>query len=276
MEAALFTYIFLFIVIQQSKGFDIMHKAARRSSSVSEFPGTPGIDAASPLVGYSTSHGSKGKTEQRKQNRIKETLRRCKSTPEKKPATQSTADTNPDTWKCVWDKERGYVTDLIAEQRPTTNQPQLSYFAYLGNHHPGKGRYQAVSNDAEVVINLGNSIVARNCSSANANSEEKESSEFQGNAAHISEPIKTDTTQFVECCSCMCCVKAIFYHCTKDGEFERDWANEPCACEVPGNECVARWSILGMLSLFMPCLMCYPVIKICCKSPLNSLRKWKS
>ena len=226
--------------------------ASRRSSSLSEIPETLGIYAARPLV---------CQKEQRKQNRIKETLRRCKSSPEKKPVTQSIADTNPDTWKCVWDKERGYVTDLIAQKRPTTNQPQLSYFAFLGNNHPRKGRYQAVSNDAEVIINLGNRIFAQNLSPSNTHSDE-----FQGNAADISEPIKTDTAQFVECCSCMCCVKAIFYHCTKDGEFERDWANEPCACEVPGNECVARWSILGMLSLFMPCLMCYPVMKVCCKS----------
>ncbi|XP_078370392.1 uncharacterized protein LOC144654180 [Oculina patagonica] len=249
-----------------------MHMAARRSSSLSEIPKTPGVDAARPLIWHSSSHGSKAKKEQRKQNRIKESLRRCKSTPEKKPAIQN-QETKPDAWRCAWDKERGYVTDLIAEQTPTTKQPQLSYFAYLGNNHQKKGRYQAVSDNAEVIINLGNGIVAQNCSLANTNSEEKG---FQGNTVHISQPIKTYTKQLVECCSCMCCVKAVFYHCTKDDEFEKNWADEPCACEVPGTECVARWSILGMFSLFIPCLVCYPIIKVCCKSPFNSLRKWKS
>ncbi|KAL9971690.1 hypothetical protein ACROYT_G017888 [Oculina patagonica] len=209
---------------------------ARRSSSLSEIPELPGIDAAKPLVFHPSSHGSKGKKEQRKKNRIKESLRRCKSTPEKKLATQN-QETKPDAWKCAWDRERGYVTDLIAKQTPTTKQPQLSYFAYLGNNHQKRGRYQAVSGDSEVVINLGSGIVVQNCSSAYTNLEEKR---FQGNTVHISEPIKTDTAQLVECCSCMCCVKAVFYHCTKDDEFERNWADEPCACEMPGTECVAR------------------------------------
>ena len=249
-----------------------MHPAARRSSSLSGIPESPGTDPIRPLVWHSSSNGSKGKNKQGKKSSKKESLRRCKSTPEKKPTIQS-RETNPNAWKCAWDKERGYVIDLIPDQIPTTNQPQLSYFAYLGNNCQGKGRYQAVSGDAKVIINLGNGIVTQNRFSPNASPKEKE---FQGNAVHINEPIKPDRTQLVECCSCMCCVKAVFYHCTKDGEFKRNWADEPCMCETPGTDCAARWGILGILSLFMPCLVCYPVVNVCCNCTFNSLRKWQS
>ena len=249
--------------------------AALKSSSLTEISESSAVDATKTLVSHSSSHGSTGKNKQGKKSSIKESLRRCLSNPEKKPTIQSQERTGPDTWKCVWDIERGYITDLIADQRPTTRQPQLSYFAYLGNNYQKKGRYQVLSGDAEVVINLGNRIVAQNWSSTCPNSEEKE---FNENAVHIIEPMKSDRTQLVECCSCMCCVKATFYHCNKDGDFERNWAEEPCACETPGTEFVLRWGILGMLSLFMPCLVCYPIMKVCCRSPFNSFspRKWKS
>lgn len=244
--------------------------AVRRSSSLSDVPETPSnltFDTMRPLISSSDNHDSKLKKELLKKTK-KESLRRSKSTPaEKKERRQSHQLTHPDLWKSAWDKERGYVTDLIAEEKPITNQPQLSYFAYLGNANPRKARYQAVSSDADVIINLGNGIFAQN--RAHTHSEQKE---FQGNTVHISEPIKPNDTQLLECCTCMCCVKAVFYHCTKDGEFERNWADEPCTCEVPGTDCAARWGILGMFSLVMPCLVCYPVIRFCCNSSINLLR----
>ena len=227
-----------------------MHTAVRRSSSLN----STGV-----------------KNEQPKNNRKKESLRRCKSTPDKKPARQS-RETNSDVLKCCWDKERGHVTDLIAGQQPNTNQPQLSYFAYLGNSYPSKRRYNAVSSDAEAIISLGSDICAQNrCPSSMTNSDEWV---VHGNDVNKSAPIKLDTTRLLECCSCMCCVKAIFYHCTKNEDFQRNWADQPCSCET-GSDCGTRWGILGMFSLFLPCLVCYPIIKVCCKFPFN-LTKGKS
>ena len=244
--------------------------SCQRSSSLSEIPTC--FDADSPLVCHQSSHGVKAKREQRKKTKGKEKLRRCKSTPDKKPTKQS-RETNSEEWKCAWDKERGYITDLIEEQQPTTNQPQLSYFAYLGNNYPVKGRYQAVSDNADVIINLGNGIHAQTRSASTTNVDE---GDLHGNDVHINSPMKPDTTRLLECCSCMCCVKAILYHCTKDRDIERNWADEPCSCEEPGIECVTRWGILGIFSLFLPCLVCYPIVKVCCNSPFSSMRKWKS
>ena len=251
--------IFSFSVIHADRVFGIMN--VRRSSSLCEIPAC-----------YHSSHGARVKGEQRKKNKKKESLRRCKSTPDKKP-TKHSRETNSDAWKCAWDKERGYVTDLIAGQQPTTKQPQLSYFAYLGSDYPGKGRYQAVSTSAEVIINLGNGIIAQTRSASTTSAEE---GEFHGNDVHINSPMKPDTSRLLECCSCMCCVKAIFYHCTKDRNVENNWADEPCACELPGTECIGRWGILGMFSLFLPCLVCYPIIKVCCNCSFSSMRKWKT
>ena len=241
----------------------------QRSSSLSEIPAN--FDGERPLVCHHGSHGVKAKREQRKKNKGKESLRRCKSTPDKKLTKQS-RETDRYEWRCAWDKERGYVTDLIAEQQLITNQPQLSYFAYLGNNYSGKGRYQAVSSNAQAIINLGNGIIAQTRSASMTNAKEWE---FHGNDVHINSPMKPGRARLLECCSCMCCVKAIFYHCTKDRNVENNWTDEPCTCEWPGTECVTRWGILGMFSLFLPCLVCYPILKVCCNSPFSSLRKRK-
>ncbi|XP_059489814.1 protein sprouty [Neocloeon triangulifer] len=62
----------------------------------------------------------------------------------------------------------------------------------------------------------------------------------------------------VDYVSCLCCVKAIFYHCSKD--YERDdgnapCADEPCSCAAPRS--CARWGCLAALSVVLPCLLCY-------------------
>jgi len=62
----------------------------------------------------------------------------------------------------------------------------------------------------------------------------------------------------VDYASCLCCVKGIFYHCSKD--YERDdgnqrCADEPCACANPS--ICARWGCLAALSVALPCLLCY-------------------
>lgn len=248
-----------------------MHTDVRRSSSLSGILDSPlnstgSAGVARTLVFHPSDQNAKVKNEQRKKNKKKESLRRCKSSPEKKLSKQS-REKNSDAWNCALDKV--YVTDLIAEQQPITNQPQLSYFSYLGNNYPEKGPYQAMSSNAEAIINLGNGIFAQNRSPSITNSEERI---IHGNNVHINSLMKPDRARLLDCCSCMYCVKAVFYHCTKDRDFERNWADKPCSCET-GTDCGARWGILGMFSVFLPCLVCYPIIKVCCKFPFNLTKK---
>lgn len=66
--------------------------------------------------------------------------------------------------------------------------------------------------------------------------------------------------------SCLCCVKALFYHCSKDHEMECDGdsiscADDPCSC-LPHKR-TQRWAWLSALSLALPCLWCYWPMRGC-------------
>jgi len=58
----------------------------------------------------------------------------------------------------------------------------------------------------------------------------------------------------VDCVSCLCCVKALGYHCSTSDSGSRS-VDQPCGCGGSGG--CARWVGLGFLSLAMPCLCCY-------------------
>lgn len=79
----------------------------------------------------------------------------------------------------------------------------------------------------------------------------------------------SDGTMAVECLSCMCLIKPIFYHCLKDQDSEDDCSDEPCACCSQPN-CLSRWSIMTLLLPCLPCLACYLPLKLlislCCPS----------
>ena len=66
-----------------------------------------------------------------------------------------------------------------------------------------------------------------------------------------------DFMDLLDCCTCMCCVKGLFYHCTKDTKDEGAMEENPCSCEGPVSGCLARWGVMGLMSVFMPCLLCY-------------------
>lgn len=60
----------------------------------------------------------------------------------------------------------------------------------------------------------------------------------------------------VDAATCMCLVKGVFYHCAEDEDGEEgSCADRPCSCG-PSHRC-ARWSFMAVLSLALPCLLCY-------------------
>lgn len=70
----------------------------------------------------------------------------------------------------------------------------------------------------------------------------------------------------IDYASCLCCVKALFYHCSKDQELDCEsetirCAEDPCSC-VPYKR-ASRWGCLSVLSLFLPCLCCYWPMRGC-------------
>ena len=86
------------------------------------------------------------------------------------------------------------------------------------------------------------------------------------------------SSEAIDCATCMCCAKGIFYHCTKDGEDEGRIAETPCSCSGPFTECAPRWGCLAVLALIFPCMLCYPPAMACrrlskAKSNLKRNRK---
>ncbi|KAG6929667.1 sprouty RTK signaling antagonist 1, partial [Chelydra serpentina] len=66
----------------------------------------------------------------------------------------------------------------------------------------------------------------------------------------------------VEYSTCMCLIKGIFYHCSNDDEGD-SYADNPCSCSQA--HCCSRYLCMGAMSLFLPCLLCYPPAKGCLK-----------
>ncbi|XP_070140299.1 sprouty-related, EVH1 domain-containing protein 2 isoform X2 [Drosophila kikkawai] len=64
-----------------------------------------------------------------------------------------------------------------------------------------------------------------------------------------------------ECISGMGCARCMIYHCMSDAEGET--AQHPCDCSISEAGCSKRWLGLALLSLFVPCLWCYPPLRAC-------------
>ncbi|XP_023013115.1 protein sprouty homolog 2 [Leptinotarsa decemlineata] len=64
----------------------------------------------------------------------------------------------------------------------------------------------------------------------------------------------------IDYCSCLCCVKGLFYHCS-ESDGDESCADDPCGCGV--NRRAARWSCLAALSCILPCLWLYWPLRGC-------------
>lgn len=62
----------------------------------------------------------------------------------------------------------------------------------------------------------------------------------------------------IECVSCVSCFSCLMYHCLADADGSYV---HPCSCG-PSDHC-KRWTALSILSIFIPCLWCYPPLKAC-------------
>ncbi|XP_049610068.1 protein sprouty homolog 2 [Syngnathus scovelli] len=57
----------------------------------------------------------------------------------------------------------------------------------------------------------------------------------------------------VEYCTCVCCVKGLFYHCSTDDE--DTCADKPFSCTQ--THCCIRWTATSLMAVILPCLLCY-------------------
>ncbi len=68
--------------------------------------------------------------------------------------------------------------------------------------------------------------------------------------------VRTRLDDTIDYCSCMVCVKGIYYHCTKDDE-DDEAIDNPCSCVGSKSSVMKRWTCLAFLACLMPCLFCY-------------------
>uniref|UniRef100_A0A667WT67 Protein sprouty homolog 2 n=1 Tax=Myripristis murdjan TaxID=586833 RepID=A0A667WT67_9TELE len=76
----------------------------------------------------------------------------------------------------------------------------------------------------------------------------------------------------VEYGTCVCCVKGLFYHCSSDDE--DTCADKPFSCSQ--SHCCVRWTTVSLLSLVLPCILCYLPAKGClaaCQSCYDRVRR---
>lgn len=74
---------------------------------------------------------------------------------------------------------------------------------------------------------------------------------------------KRNVDVLIDYASCMCGVKAVLYHCSKDSFDEGSVSEHPCSCGPPRKSCIGKWGCLAVCSVFMPCLLCYLPLKGC-------------
>lgn len=67
----------------------------------------------------------------------------------------------------------------------------------------------------------------------------------------------------LEHATCMCLVKAFFYHCSNDDEGD-SCADHPCS--LTRSHCCSRFLCMGLLSVVFPCLLCYPPVQGCLRA----------
>lgn len=80
----------------------------------------------------------------------------------------------------------------------------------------------------------------------------------------------------LEHATCLCCAKGIFYHWAKDTELDNDvsCADKPCSCGP--KHFWSRWGCLAVMSVFLPCLCCYPPLKMCVNACEAAYGRWTS
>ncbi|OQR79710.1 protein sprouty-like [Tropilaelaps mercedesae] len=80
----------------------------------------------------------------------------------------------------------------------------------------------------------------------------------------------------LEHATCLCCAKGVFYHWAKDTDLDSDvsCADKPCSCGP--QHFWARWGCLAVMSAVLPCLCCYPPLKMCVNACESAYGRWTS
>lgn len=142
---------------------------------------------------------------------------------------------------------------------PTTNR---TFNAFVRRHTGGTIRNtqtQVVTSQPRPTLQAASAQISR---STRRSSNVLQSKQYEDDDVKIF-CCKRDVDVLIDYASCMCGVKAVLYHCSKDSFDEGSLAEHPCSCGPPRKSCFGRWGCLAACSLFLPCLLCYLPLKGC-------------
>lgn len=135
--------------------------------------------------------------------------------------------------------------------------------------YPGIIRTHDPPIDEESFRKFALKLVNSNCSSdINQNSNDyhnpaRTKNESNVDCCDVDSISKTKNYNMNKCidqCTCMVCIKAGRYHWAGDTD---SFVEEPCSCIGTRKNIVGRWFCMGVVALFLPCLVCYLPAKLC-------------
>lgn len=112
---------------------------------------------------------------------------------------------------------------------------------------PGHSEMQFSSN-----VEKPQSLTCRHCRKTYTQEEN-----VKGSCEYAPDCVRTS----IDTVTCIPCARSMVYHCMPDSE--GNFAQQLCECETVDNGCVKRWLGLAILSILLPCLWCYPPLKVC-------------
>ena len=143
-------------------------------------------------------------------------------------------------------------------------RPKVSFDKFV-RHHVGGGPGRAVSTTVQPLAD-GTKCQRDQRSSTCWNADSRENTPLSECYSQEDITLKCcghNVETLVDYCTCMFCIKGLFYHCAEDSSCSDTVLDNPCSCSPVNVGCVGRWSMLGLLSVFLPCLMCYPLARGC-------------
>ena len=167
------------------------------------------------------------------------------------------------------DSKRSLITNKT--KRPASGEYCSLAVDAVAPKYPGLMRSSDTPIDEESFRKFALKLVRSNsnCSSdINQNSNDyhnpsrtkKDSSNIQCFDDDISKTKSFKMNTCIDRCTCMVCIKAGRYHWSGDTD---SFAEEPCSCIGTRKNIVGRWICMGVVALFLPCLVCYLPAKLC-------------
>lgn len=148
------------------------------------------------------------------------------------------------------------LVDNVKQRNPAYLPPSPPLPAQHNPLEPPVIFKQQMSDHSELQLSLKGekpqSLTCRHCRKTYTQEEN-----VKGSCEYAPDCVRTS----IDTVTCIPCARSMVYHCMSDSE--GNFAQQPCECETADNGCAKRWLGLAILSILLPCLWCYPPLKVC-------------